>query len=84
MKIFYHPRFRRSYSYLPENIKKKTERRESIFRKNVFDSRLNTHKLHGKLQEIWSFSVDNKFRIIFEFYDSDVVFLDIGDHGLYK
>lgn len=84
MKIFYHPRFQRSYKNLSEKIKKKAERKESIFRKNIFDSRLDTHKLHGKLQNIWSFSVDDKFRIIFEFDGSDIIFLDVGDHNIYK
>ncbi len=55
-----------------------------MFRKNKFDPRLETHKLHGKLKDLWSFSVGNKYRIVFEFDNSDVIFLDIGDHDLYK
>ena len=84
MTIFYHPRFRRSYDNLSESIKKKAEKRELVFRKNLFDSRLDTHKLHGKLQNFWSFSVDFRFRILFEFDGPDIIFLDIGDHNLYK
>lgn len=84
MKVFYHPRFKESYQRLPSRIKKKAERKELIFRANRFDSRLDTHKLHGKLKNQWSFSVDGKYRILFEFDKSDVVFLDIGDHGIYE
>lgn len=84
MKIFYHPRFKDSYKQLPVSIQKKSERRELIFRENHFDPRLDTHKLHGKLRNQWSFSVDKKFRILFEFDNGDIIFLDIGDHNLYK
>ena len=84
MKVYYHPRFRESYRELPLLIKKKAERRERVFRLNPFDPRLKTHKLHGPLKRQWSFSVDDKYRILFEFDDGDVIFLDIDDHGLYQ
>jgi addiction module RelE/StbE family toxin len=84
MKIFYHPRFKRTYKKLSAEIKSKAEIKEVLFRDNPFDSRLDTHKLHGKLKNQWSFSVDKKYRILFEFDNSDVIFLDIGDHNLYK
>ena len=84
MTIFHHPRFSKSFIRLPENIKQKAEKRVAVFRKNQFDRILKTHKLRGKLQMFWSFSVDAKYRIIFEFDGPDVIFLDIGDHGLYK
>lgn len=84
MKIFYHHVFTKNYKRLPLKIKLKAERRELLFCKDPFDPRLKTHKLHGKLKDTWSFSVDNTFRILFEFTDSCVIFLDIGDHDLYK
>ena len=84
MKIYYHPRFRESYQKLTPLVKKKAERRERVFRFNPFDSRLQTHKLHGLLKRQWSFSIDDKYRILFEFDDGDVTFLDIDDHDLYK
>lgn len=84
MEIYYHPHFRRSYHALPFTIQQKAEERESMFRKNPFDPRLKTHKLHGKLKRLWSFSVDSKYRIVFEFDDSDVIFLDAGDHDIYR
>lgn len=84
MKIFYHPRFKESYQTLTIILQRKAERREQIFRANPFDRRLDTHKLHGRLKSKWSFSIDDKYRILFEFNNSEVVFLDIGDHELYK
>lgn len=84
MRIRYHPRFRRSYERLPLSVKQSAEAKEVIFRKNPFDHRLRTHKLHGKLKNLWSFSVDRKNRIVFEFADSEIIFLDIGDHDIYR
>src|SRR3989304_1498485 len=82
--VFYHPRFKESYRKLTPDIQKKAEGREKIFRQNPFDPRLDTHKLHGKLKKQWSFSIDKRNRILFEFDESDVIFLDIGDHDLYR
>jgi addiction module RelE/StbE family toxin len=83
MTIYYHPRFKRSYKKLSFNIQKKAEIRERIFRKDPHDLRLDAHKLHGRLKDQWSFSVDKRYRILFEFHRSDIIFLDIGDHDIY-
>lgn len=84
MKIFYHPRFKKNYQRLPSSTQRKAEKREEMFRKNPFDPRLDTHKLHGKLKDKWSFSIDWNNRILFEFDNGDVIFLDIGPHHIYK
>ena len=87
MNIFYHQRFKKAYAKLPFETRLKAEKCEILFLANPFDARLNTHKLHGKLKSKWSFSVDNRFRIVFEFERQDrsnVIFLDIGDHDLYR
>ncbi len=53
-----------------------------IFRNNPYDSRLKTHKLAGKLQHIWSFSVNLSFRVTFYFVESNkVIFQYIGTHN---
>lgn len=42
---------------------------------------LKTHKLSGKLKDLWSFSLDYDERILFYFTeDQKAVFLDIGSH----
>lgn len=84
MKIFYHPRFKKSYQRLPLSVQRKAERREAMFRKNPFNPGLDAHKLRGKLKDQWSFSIDWHNRIIFEFDGGDVTFLDIGPHDIYK
>jgi len=84
MKIYYHPRFKKSYQKLPPEIKHGAEIREELFQQNVFDRKLDTHKLHGKLKKFWSFSVDQKYRVLFERFGKDVIFLDIGNHDIYQ
>ncbi len=85
MELHYSERFEREYRKLPLSIKKKAERREILFKKNPFDLRLSTHKLHGKLKDRWSFSIDKRYRILFRFMEKDIVlFIDIGDHRVYQ
>jgi len=83
MVIRYHSRFKRSYKKLSLQIKLRAEIKEKIFRENPFHPNLDTHKLHGRLKNQWSFSIDRELRILFEFDNSDVIFLDVGDHEIY-
>ena len=65
MQIIYSPQFAKDYRRLDNLTKEKTEKQEIIFRRNPFDSRLKTHKLSGRLRDLWSFSIDYNYRIIF-------------------
>jgi hypothetical protein len=48
---------------------------------NAFDQRLRTHKLSGRLKDLWSFSVEYDLRIVFAFLEGDqALFVDIGTH----
>ena len=83
MRIRYSPKFSRQYKKLPQEVRENAERRERIFRKNPFDPRLKTHKLHGSDEGFMAFSVNYSFRIIFSFEEDEVVFYEIGDHDIY-
>jgi mRNA-degrading endonuclease YafQ of YafQ-DinJ toxin-antitoxin module len=86
MDIFYTAKFAREYKKVSSKIKQKAEKREVLFRKNPFNAILKTHKLHGDLSEFWSFSIDFRYRIIFELNEDQTtaVFYSIGDHDVYK
>ena len=85
MKILYLAKFEREYKKIPKEIQELTEKKEKIFRKNPFDQKLKTHKLHGPLASFWSFSVDYKFRVVFDFVDKDTIrFYSIGNHDIYE
>lgn len=85
MTILYSPRFAREYKKLPIDIKEKMEVAERLFRKDPFTPQLKTHKLTGRLEGRWAFSVTSRHRVIFRFYEREVIwFLTIGDHSIYK
>lgn len=80
--IFYTEEFESQYKKLPKAIQKKAERREALFRENPFSAMLDTEKLHPKGKEIWSFRIDDSYRILFRFHDRDTIyFLAVGPHG---
>ena len=81
MKIRSTSYFARKYRKLPHYIKKKTIEREKLFIKNPFNSRLSTHKLHGKKKEEWAYSIDYHYRISFIFVGKDeILYTNIGTH----
>jgi len=64
-----------------QNIESKYWEKVDIFNKNPFDSQLRTHKLSGKLEGMWSFTVEYDLWVIFYFLEKDkAVFVDIGKH----
>ncbi|MEK7165163.1 MAG: type II toxin-antitoxin system mRNA interferase toxin, RelE/StbE family [Patescibacteria group bacterium] len=85
MQIIYTPKFRREYKKLPDKIKDIAEQNEKLFRDNPFNPALDTHKLHGRLKEFWSFSVGSKYRIIFEFTNRNTAYFhSTGNHDIYQ
>jgi len=51
------------------------------FKNDPFDPKLRTHKLSGKLKDLWGFSIEYDLRVVFYFVDNRrVVFVDIGTH----
>ena len=85
MRIIHSPTFKRSYKKLPQSVKLVAEKKETIFRNNLFDESLKTHKLHGRLRDFWPFSINNDYRIIFELIDDSTAhFHTVGKHDVYK
>ena len=85
MKIFITSKFEKEHKKLSDFLKNKTKQKEIIFKNNPFDKRLKTHKLKGKYNNYWSFSVSGSHRIMFEFLDkNEVAFINIGNHSIYN
>ena len=76
--------FKRIYKKKIKNdseLKKKFRKSLETFSKNPFNPQLRTHKLTGKLEGLWAFSVAYDCRVIFKYLnDSEVLFIDIGGH----
>ena len=86
IEVFVTEEFEKRYKDLPKDIKNKAEKQEKLFGDNPFHPSLNTEKLSPKEKDIWSFRVDKKYRIIFQFKNRDrVTFMTIGSHDwVYK
>ena len=76
--------FKRIYKKKVKNnqeLKKRFWDAMEIFLKEPLNPRLRTHKLSGKLEGFWAFSVTYDHRVIFKFLDKDKILLvDIGGH----
>lgn len=85
MNIEYSPEFFRCFKKLSKEVKAKAIEKEVIFRKDLSDSRLKIHKLHGKLSGKMAFWIDFKHRIIFSVVNSKLIYFhSIGSHDVYK
>ena len=53
-----------------------------LFSRSPFDSHLKTHKLTGKLNGLWAFSIAYDCRVVFNFFDNkkSALLIDIGTH----
>ncbi|HKG67584.1 MAG TPA: type II toxin-antitoxin system mRNA interferase toxin, RelE/StbE family, partial [Segetibacter sp.] len=53
-----------------------------LFNHNTNHPSLKLHKLSGTLKDHWSFSIEYDLRIIFRYTnDSNILFIDIGNHN---
>jgi mRNA-degrading endonuclease YafQ of YafQ-DinJ toxin-antitoxin module len=77
--------FEKSFRKLPIRIQNLAIKKDKWFRHDAFDRRLHTHKLKGELEGFWSYSINYEYRILFRFLnDNEVIYYDIGTHGIYK
>ncbi len=85
--------FTESYTKLAEKwIKKHPDLKQKYYNTiqllelNPFHNSLRLHKLQGSLSELFSVSIDMKYRVIIDFIieDNKIIPLNIGDHDVYK
>ncbi|EFK11591.1 toxin-antitoxin system, toxin component, RelE family [delta proteobacterium NaphS2] len=68
---------------LTEKLKKRLRKRLAIFKEDIFDKRLRTHRLKGNLKEYYSFSISYSDRIVFKIVEEDVIyFIEVGSHDV--
>ncbi len=85
MIVHYTSRFIKDLKKLSKEKQKLAVKREEIFRKNPFDTRLKTHKLSSSLQGYWAFSLTYSDRVLFRFLTkNEAIFYKIGSHDIYK
>lgn len=85
MIIQYSYQFIKMYRKLPNEIKDLAQTKEDLFKQDKFHPSLRTHKLNGKMSDVYAFSINHKYRILFEIYDEKIIrFISIGGHDMYK
>jgi mRNA-degrading endonuclease YafQ of YafQ-DinJ toxin-antitoxin module len=85
MTISYKPTFVRDFKKLPAPLQEEALERIDLFKDVENHKKLKVHKLKGRLEDFYSFSVTYSHRIVFSFESkNEAVFISIGDHDIYK
>lgn len=83
--VFYSNKFSKQLRKLLPEIIALAIKKEKLFRANPLHPSLRLHELHGKFTGIWSISITQNYRIIFErMPNGDILFISIGKHDIYK
>ena len=84
-KVLYSSHFGKNFKSLPSRIQNLALKKDKIFRENPFHLSLESHKLSGKLEGTWAYSINKNFRVHFYFLSDDVVvYANVGTHEIYK
>lgn len=76
-------RFQKYKNQLTETERQRLKKRLEIFKENIFDRRLKTHKLKGELNNYFAFSISYSDRIVFKILDDEgIYFIEIGSHDI--
>ena len=86
MQIVATERFRKSQKVLPKAQKEKLKKQFEFFMKDMWHPSLHTEKLEPRYKNIWSFRIDQKYRVLFTFVprDNELWLLNVGPHDIYK
>jgi len=84
IKIIWDRGFRNIYRKKVRNdarLKRRFWKATEVFSKNPFHPILRTHKLSGKLEGLWAFTVAYDCRVVFKFLNGDeILLIDVGGH----
>ena len=76
-------KFERYKSQLPRIENDKLKKKLEIFKEDIFDKQLKTHKLRGNLRDYYAFSISYSNRIVFKLLKGGgVYFVEIGSHDV--
>ena len=85
IQVSFKPSFVRQINKLEKNLIDEIFYKIDILKNSNDLTLLKIHKLHGRLKDKWSLSVNYKIRIVFEYESKkEIVLLAIGDHDVYN
>ncbi len=83
--IFYGQDFVKQFKKLPKEIQVFSISKEKLFKENPLHPSLRLHGLKGKLDGLFSISINLSYRIIFKRKENgNIIFISIGKHNIYK
>ncbi len=79
------PQFRKMFRKLEPMLQEEALEKIELFRNTEMHESLKVHKLKGKHEKHYSFSVNYRVRIVFTHLTSkEVALIAIGDHDIYN
>ena len=85
IEISFKPSFVRQAKNLEKALWQELVEKIELLKDAKNHENLKVHKLHGTLSECYSFSVNYKIRVVFEYATkNEIVLLAVGDHDVYK
>jgi len=85
IQISFKASFLRQLNKLEKALAEEALEKIEILKDRENHKKLKVHKLHGGFSGCFSFSVNYRTRIIFEYLsDKEIALLYIGDHDLYE
>lgn len=85
IKLIFAPVFLRQLKSLPGELQEEAVEKIELFKSRENHRMLRVHKLKGNLREVFSFSVNYRIRVIFQYNSkNEAGLLSIGDHDVYK
>jgi mRNA-degrading endonuclease YafQ of YafQ-DinJ toxin-antitoxin module len=85
IRVAYKATFVRQFDKLETALQAEVLEKVALFQNTDHHRRLKVHKLHGHLKNCYSFSVNYRFRIVFEYLSkNEAALLAVGDHEVYR
>jgi mRNA-degrading endonuclease RelE of RelBE toxin-antitoxin system len=82
------PAFRKALTKLSRPQKESAKKAFAIFKRDPFDPRLRTHKIHHLSalykKTIYAVRIEDDLRSVFYVDGQNVVSIDIGSHAIYR
>lgn len=85
MKVAFTPSFLRQVKRVDKGLQNEVAEKIELFKNPQNHKMLRVHKLKGPFSGCYSFSVNYKIRIVFEYItQGEVLFHAIGNHSIYN
>ena len=78
--VHFKPTFVRQFKKLPSDLQDEVIEKIHEFKHSKNHKKLKVHKLRGALKNYYSFSIDYKNRIVFQYENNR----EVGDHNIYR